>query len=248
LAKITAVIIDDEAPARDVIKTYLKEHPEIEVVAECSNGFEGLEAVQDLKPDMVFLDIQIPKITGFEMLELMEVQPVIVFVTAYDQYALKAFEASAADYLLKPFSRERFAEALDRARLFIKDRAQHDKVIAKLQSHREQQEYLQRVVVKEGSQILIVPVQKIFRLEAQDDYVMLHTPEGDLLKQKTMKFFEEHLDPGDFVRIHRSHIVRISFIKQIELFGKSSYKAVLKNNQILPVSRSGHARLKEIFD
>lgn len=112
MAKITAVIIDDEAPARDVIKTYLKEHPEIEVVAECSNGFEGLKAVQDLKPDMVFLDIQIPKITGFEMLELMEVQPVIVFVTAYDQYALKAFEASAADYLLKPFSRERFAEAL----------------------------------------------------------------------------------------------------------------------------------------
>lgn len=107
---------------------------------------------------------------------------------------------------------------------------------------------MQRVVVKEGSQILIVPVQKIFRLEAQDDYVMLHTPEGDLLKQKTMKFFEDHLDPDDFVRIHRSHIVRISFIKQIELFGKSSYKAVLKNNRILPVSRSGHARLKEIFD
>ncbi|MFQ5651781.1 MAG: LytR/AlgR family response regulator transcription factor [bacterium] len=248
MKKITAVIIDDEGPARQVIRTYLREYADIEVKAECSNGFEGLKKINQLEPDLVFLDIQMPKITGFEMLELLENVPVLIFSTAYDQYALKAFEVSAADYLLKPYSRERFAEAISRARIFMQDRTLHQKVLTDLVAHREQQvEVLQRVVVKSGRQIHIIAVDRLLWLEAQDDYVLLHTKDGDFLKAKTMKYFEAHLDPKEFVRIHRSHLVSVAFIKQIELFGKESYRAVLKSGVVLPVSRSGHAKLKEML-
>ncbi len=248
MTKIKAMIIDDEAPARDVIKNYLKNFADIEVVAEAGNGFEGVKVIQEKKPDLLFLDIQMPKLSGFEMLELLDHMPVIIFSTAYDQYALKAFEKSAADYLLKPYSRERFREAITRALLFVRDKTKHQEVIKGIVRHHESQpEFLERVVVKEGAQIFVIPVDKLHWLEAQDDYVMLHLKDGQFLKQKTMKYFEEHLDPKDFVRIHRSYIARIAMIKQIELSSKESYTVVLTNGQKLPVSKSGHAKLKEVL-
>ena len=246
--KIKVIIVDDEAPARDVIKNYLSDFADIEIVAEASNGFDGVRVIQEQQPDLLFLDIQMPKISGFEMLELLEKPPVIIFSTAYDQYALQAFEKSAADYLLKPYSRQRFHEAVTRALLFVKDKTKHREVIKGIVRHRDAQpEYLERVVVKEGAQIFVIPVDKLHWLEAQDDYVMLHLKDSQFLKQKTMKYFEEHLDPKDFVRIHRSSMVRIAMIKQIELSGKESYAVVLNSGEKLPVSKSGHTRLKEIL-
>ncbi len=242
------VIIDDEAPAREVIKNYLKDNSEINIKAECENGFEGIKAIQQFKPDIIFLDIQMPKITGFEILELLEEKPVIIFSTAYDQYALKAFEVNAADYLLKPYSRERFAEALNRALALTQDKPASDRIIeGVVNQHDKDVEYLERLVVKTGSKVSIIPVTKLYWLEAQDDYVMLHSKDGNFLKQKTMKYFESHLDPKEFVRTHRSYIVRISIIKQIELFGKESYQVMLTNGKSLPVSRTGHAKLKAIL-
>jgi len=217
-------------------------------MAECGNGFEGLKAIQQFNPDLVFLDIQMPKISGFEMLELIEEMPVIIFVTAYDQYALKAFEVNAADYLLKPFSKARFQDALNKAFALIHDKTKSHEIIKGIVNHIDAgQEFLERIVIKTGTKISIIPVNHLHWLEAQDDYVMLHTKEGDFLKQKTMKYFEEHLDPAIFVRIHRSHIVRIAIIKQIEIFAKESYQVILPDGKTLPVSKSGHARLKQLL-
>ncbi|MCH7679801.1 response regulator transcription factor [candidate division KSB1 bacterium] len=245
---LNVVIIDDEAPAREVIKNYLKKYDYLRIKAECENGFEGIKAIQEFKPDIIFLDIQMPKITGFEMLELLQKKPVLVFSTAYDQYALKAFEVSAADYLLKPYSRERFDEAMNRALTLTNDKPANDKIVNGILKHQDENvDYLERIVVKTGSKISIIPVRKLFWLEAQDDYVMLHSKDGNFLKQKTMKYFESHLDPKEFVRAHRSYIVRISIIKQIELFGKESYRLILSNGQNLPVSRTGHVKLKAIL-
>jgi len=250
-----AIIIDDEPLARGVIKKYLEEYPYIEVLRECENGFEGLKAIQESAPDLVFLDIQMPKLTGFEMLELLaagspaENPPVIIFVTAYEQYALKAFEASAADYLLKPFSPERFREALQRALLFVKDKPGFGHKMERLiRQHDDRPEYLERVVVKDGSKITVIPLEKLTRLEAQDDYVMLHTKEGKFLKQKTLKYFEAHLPPNDFIRIHRSHIVKFSVIRQIEAAGRDSYEVRLTNGESLPLSKSGYRRLKQMIE
>ncbi|MFQ5639229.1 MAG: LytR/AlgR family response regulator transcription factor [bacterium] len=243
------VVIDDEAPARDLIKHYLQKDARFNVVAECSNGFEGIKVLHELTPDVVFLDVQMPKLTGFEMLELMEDLPVIIFSTAFDQYALKAFEVNAVDYLLKPYSQDRFREAVEKALAKLQDRDSNRKRIAGLIAHHHSLvEYLERIVVKSGSHIYIIPIEKVLFLEAQDDYVMLNTKEGPFLKQKTMKFFEEHLDPKEFVRIHRSYIVKISLIKKIELFAKESYRVLLANGKTLPVSKSGHTRLKEMFN
>jgi two-component system LytT family response regulator len=247
--KITSIIIDDEKLARDIIKKYLKGFKQIEILAECSNGFEGIKSINEMKPDLIFLDIQMPKITGFEMLELLDEKPVIIFTTAYDQYALKAFEYSAIDYLLKPFSEDRFREAVEKAAEKLSNKNKFVKEVTKLEMHlAEKEEKLERVVVKSGAKISIVPVDKINYLEAQDDYVMLYTDEGKFLKQKTMKYFEDHLEPSDFIRIHRSYIVRLIKIKQLELFEKESYRAILTDGKSLPVSKSGYAKLKEIFN
>jgi two-component system LytT family response regulator len=247
--KITAIIIDDEKLAREIIKKYIKGFKQVEILDECSNGFEGIKAINEMKPDLVFLDIQMPKITGFEMLELLDEKPVIIFTTAYDQYALKAFEFSAIDYLLKPFSEERFHEAVEKAAERLSNKNKFVKDVTKLETHlAEKEEKLERVVVKSGAKISIVPVDKINYFEAQDDYVMLYTDEGKFLKQKTMKYFEDHLEPSDFIRIHRSYIVRLTKIKQLELFEKESYRAILTDGKSLPVSKSGYSRLKEIFN
>lgn len=243
-----AIIIDDEPLAREIIKKYLKAFPEIEVVSECSNGFEGIKAINEYKPGIIFLDVQMPKISGFEMLELLDELPVVIFTTAFDQYALKAFEANAADYLLKPFSEERFKEAIAKASVFLSDKLKNRQIIDNVfEQMDKRQEFLERIVIKNGPKIHIIPVEKISYIEAQDDYVMLNTSEGRFLKQKTMKFFEDHLNPGEYIRIHRSYLVRLSEVKQIELFEKESYRVILSSGKMLPVSKSGYSKLKEIF-
>ncbi len=248
MKKIKSVIIDDEKLAREIIKNYLNDNDKIELVSECSNGFDGIKVINDLKPDLIFLDIQMPKINGFEMLELLDEPPVIIFTTAFDQYALKAFEVNAIDYLLKPFSRERFDEALNKAYLRIKDKSKSTGAIKNLIAQNESTtQYLERIVIKDGPKISIVPTGSIKYLEAQDDYVMIYSDEGKFLKQKTMKYFEEHLNSKDFVRIHRSYIASIKRLKKIELLEKETYQIILEDKTSLPVSKSGYDKLKDIL-
>lgn len=247
--KIRAVAIDDEKLALDIIGEYLKNVEDMELIGVCRNGFEGLKAISELSPDIIFLDIQMPKINGFEMLELIDDPPVVIFTTAFDQYALKAFEVNATDYLLKPFSKERFEDALAKAKRLLKDKNKAADSINKLEKYNEENlENLERIVVKNGQKIIIISIDDIDYFEAQDDYVMLHSSKGKFLKQKTMKYFEEHLDPKNFMRVHRSYIVKINSIRQIELFEKESYKIILKDGRDIPVSKSGYSKLKEIFN
>jgi two-component system LytT family response regulator len=246
--KIKTIIIDDEKLAREVIKNYLAGYPEYAIVAECSNGFEGIKAINELLPDLIFLDIQMPKINGFEMLELIDEPPVIVFTTAFDQYALKAFEVNAADYLLKPFSGERFGEALNKANIHLSEKDVQANVIKNLIRHTEKrEEYLTRVIIKDGPKITVVTAEDINFIEAQDDYVLIFTEEGKHLKQKTMKYFEENLNPNDFIRVHRSFITAIKKIEKIQLLQKETYQLTLKNGMKIPVSKTGYARLKDLI-
>jgi two-component system LytT family response regulator len=246
--KITVIIIDDESLARQIIRKFLSNHSEIEILAECSNGFEGVKKINELKPDLIFLDIQMPKLTGFEMLDLIDNPPIIIFTTAYDQYAISAFEVNAVDYLLKPFSSERFEEALQKTKHLLNNRMKQSDIVKELIRHNQETvEYLERIVIKDGSKIHIVPLDSIKYFEAQDDYVMVHSSEGNLLKQKTMKYFEEHLPPEDFVRIHRSYIIPVTRIKKIELVEKETYKVILDDGTGLPVSKSGYDKLKTVF-
>jgi two-component system, LytTR family, response regulator len=243
--KIKTIIIDDEKLARQITKGYLSKHPEIEIIAECSNGFDAVKKINEDKPDLIFLDIQMPKISGFEMLELLEDPPAIIFTTAYDQYAIKAFEVSAVDYLLKPFSEERFNEALKKSYSLIEDKFQQNSAIKNIIDHHDEKiEFLERIVIKDGSKISIVPVDSIKWIEAQDDYVMINSEQGRFLKKKTMKFFENHLDENLFIRIHRSYIINADFIQHLEQKGKESYQLILKNGRELPVSKTGLSKLK----
>jgi two-component system LytT family response regulator len=243
--KITAIIIDDEKLAREITKGYLAKHSNIEILSECSNGFDAVKKINELKPDIIFLDIQMPKISGFEMLELLEDPPVIIFTTAFDHYAIKAFEVNAADYLLKPFSEERFGEALKKSYAYLQDKFQHNSVIQNIIEHNDKKiEFLERVVIKEGSKISIIPVDTIKWIEAQDDYVMINSDQGRFLKQKTMKYFENHLDENSFIRIHRSYIINVDFIQHLEQTGKESYQLILKNGKQLPVSKTGLSKLR----
>jgi two-component system LytT family response regulator len=246
--KVKVLIIDDEKLARDIIKSYLKNYNNVELLAECSNGFDAVKQINDLKPDLIFLDIQMPKLTGFEMLELIEEPPVIIFTTAFDQYALKAFEVNATDYLLKPFSETRFKEALEKSFKLLTNKPEAVKKLSTLvKSVENRDEYLDRVVIKNGQKILIIPIAELRYIEAQDDYTMLYTDKGNFLKQKTMKYFDENLNPSDFIRIHRSYFVKLSLIKQIELFEKESYRVILSDGIKLPVSKSGYQNLREII-
>ena len=242
---IRVVLVEDEEPARDLVKHYLENHPELELVGEFSDGFSGLKGIQELKPDLLILDIQMPKLTGFEILELLESPPVVVFTTAYDEFAIKAFELNATDYLLKPFSRERFDAAMQKAMERAKVPTGQKKAVEDLLRHVEENERLDRVVVKSGSKIKVIPVEKISYIEAQDDYVMIYTDTGKHLKEKTMKYFEAHLDPAVFARLHRSYIARIDQIVQIELYEKDSYVAVLKDGAKLRISENGYRNLKK---
>lgn len=244
---IKAVIVEDEKLARDIIHNHLKDYPDIEVTGEYEDGFSGLKAINEMKPDLVFLDIQMPKLTGFELLEVLDHKPAIIFTTAFDQYAIRAFELNAVDYLLKPFSRDRFSEAIKKARGRL-DSGGVD-IAHKLIEHIDKQpERIHRVVVRSRSTIHVIPVDEIRYLQAEDDYVMIYTGDNKYLKQKTMKYFESHLPPEDFIRIHRSYIARLSEISQLQLYEKDSYIVILKNGIKLPVSKSGLPRLKTSLD
>lgn len=241
---IRVILIDDEPLARSVLSSFLCDIPEIEIIGEYANGFEGLKGISDQKPDLVFLDIQMPKLNGFEMLELIDELPHIIFVTAYDHYAVKAFENNAVDYLLKPFSQDRLISAFQKAKERIDKPSSKESVRELVDAHQEQSEIIDRIAVKTGSKIRIIYADEIEYLESQDDYVMIYTADGKYLKQKTMKFFETHLPTNAFVRVHRSYMVRIDFVDQIELYEKDSYIVKLKNSQTIPVSKSGYNRLR----
>jgi len=247
MKKIRAIIIEDEKLARDLIKEYMQDIDNIELVGESPDGFSGLKAISELKPDLIFLDIQMPKISGFEMLELIEVLPHIIFTTAYDQYAIKAFEMNAVDYLLKPFSKERFDLAIEKVIDRINLDVQGEEVKKLVEHFGTSEELLDRVVVKKGSKIIIIPVDQINYIESQDDYVMIHSSSGNFLKQRTMNYFETHLDNSVFIRIHRSFIVRINQIEQMELYEKDSYILILKTGDKLRVSKTGYKNLKKVL-
>ncbi|MCP4456977.1 MAG: response regulator [Cytophagales bacterium] len=248
MSKVRVLVVDDEHLAREIIRSFIDKDDDVELIGECSDGFDGFRMINELKPDLVFLDVMMPKLTGFEMLELLEDPPVMIFSTAYDEYAIKAFEKNAIDYLLKPYSQERFAEALEKAKNMVASREEGNSKLSTLVSdNKGTTELLSRVAVKTGSKIHIVSVDKIKYLEAQDDYVKLYTEEGNFLKQNTMKYYESHLPPDDFMRIHRSYIVRVKEISRLELIGKDSHVAQLHDGTQLAVSRSGYANLKEVL-
>jgi two-component system LytT family response regulator len=240
---ITTILIDDEPLARDIIKYYLNDYPDIQIVAECSDGFEGLKAISKLKPDLIFLDIQMPKITGFEMLELVDERPAVIFTTAFDEFAIKAFEVNAVDYLLKPIEKVRFDAALARlpARIGVNDVSAGDLALDAVLTDTAPRN---RVVVKNNGVIKIIPTADIHYLEADDDHVRLSTADGVFFKNKTMNYFEQLLDADQFIRIHRSYIINLNQVTRIELKEKDSYIVLLKSEIWLPVSKSGYSRLK----
>lgn len=252
MSVIRIMIVEDERPARDLLRTYLEEFSELEIVGEYDNGFDGLKAINELLPDAIFLDVQMPKLTGFEMLEVMEHHPEVIFTTAYDQFAIRAFERNAVDYLLKPFSRDRFRGAISKLKSRLEsqpDEVVEESSIEKIRQHLVQSdEKLHRVVIKKSGKIHVISTRDINYLEAQDDYVMIYTNEGRFLKQQTMKYFEEHLDTQQFVRVHRSYIANITCIERIEPYEKSNFILILKDGNKVPVSRSGMQVLRENLD
>lgn len=244
--KIRAVIVDDEELARQIVREMLKPYADIEIMAECANGFDAVRTISELKPDLVFLDIQMPKLDGFEVLELIGRDFAVIFATAYDEHALRAFEVHAVDYLLKPFRAERFDAALKRARERIGQKlpAQPEQLAA---AARAPGQYAERVVVKDGTRVQIIPVAKLDYVEAQDDYISLASAGKKYLKQQTISSLEASLDPNTFVRIHRSCIVNLERVTRLEPFGKDTHVAILNDGARLPVSRAGHARLKDFL-
>jgi len=243
--KIRTLIIDDESLARDLLRHYLSKDERVELVGECSNGFEGVLGIQELNPDLVFLDIQMPKITGFEMLELIPNPPVIIFSTAYDQFAIRAFEANAIDYLLKPYPFERVVAALNKAVEKLKSKTTSPEIEKLIETHDEDSGMLNRIVVKSGRKIQVIPVESIYYIESQDDFVMIYCVEGHFMKQKTMKFFEQHLDGKQFVRIHRSYLLNLSHISEIQQYEKETWIVLTKQGAKLKVSKTGYTNLKE---
>tara|TARA_R110001592_G_scaffold363109_2_gene680421 strand:- start:110295 stop:111014 length:720 start_codon:yes stop_codon:yes gene_type:complete len=232
------IIVDDEPLAISVVEEYLKDY-DVEVLATCLNGFEAIKAIQEHQPDLVFLDIQMPKVNGFELLEILENKPKVIFATAFDQFAIKAFEHQAVDYLLKPFSKERFAKAM--ANVPQQDGTKIEQSVA----HYQKEERSNRIVVKDGQDIKIIPIQDVVYLEAYDDYVKIHTVKDCFLKKHTLSKFEDSLPINKFVRVHRSFMINVSFLLKIEQLTKDSYRAVLKNDEAVQISRSGHLKLKQ---
>lgn len=243
------LVIDDEPLARMVVLEYLQPYnTQIEVLQECGDGFEGIKAIMQHQPDLIFLDVQMPKINGFEMLELVEQAPQVIFTTAFDEYAIKAFETHAVDYLLKPFSRERFNKAVEK----YLAQAPAEKPSVKpteelLETAAQSPAQHERVVVKTGTKVKIIPVQDIEYLAADDDYVSIYTAEGSFLKNKTMSFFEQMLDARQFARVHRSYMVSVSQITRIDPYEKDAHVAILKSGKRIPVSKAGYAKLKQVL-
>ena len=245
---IKTVLIDDEPLARSIVKEYLQSYGDIEIVHECGDGFEGVKAVINHEPDLIFLDIQMPKINGFEMLELLDHTPSLIFTTAFDEYAIKAFEAHAVDYLLKPFSKERFDKAIQKWMLQRSFSQSKETIPPLLDAVSKQHGDHQRIVVKTGNNIRIIPVQEIHYLEAYDDYVKIYVQDGMHLKKKTMSFYEEVLDNNQFIRVHRSFILHVSQLTKIESFEKDNYVALLKCGARIPLSKAGFVKLKGVLN
>lgn len=236
------IIIDDEPLARSIVKEYLQSYSDIDVIAECNDGFEGMKAIQQYEPDLIFLDIQMPKINGFEMLELIENPPAVIFTTAFDEFAIKAFEQNATDYLLKPFSKERFDKAIQKYLQSAKSQSQ-----GVLETAAQSPAQQNRIVVKDGNRIKIIPVNQIHYLEGADDYVKIVTAEGTFLKKRTMNFFEQSLSAYHFVRIHRSYIVNTQLITRIDVYEKDSHLVLLTTGAKIPASKTGYIKLKEVL-
>jgi two-component system LytT family response regulator len=241
------IIIDDEPLARSIVKEYLHFHPELELIAECNDGFEGVKSIQQFQPDLIFLDIQMPKINGFEMLELIEEPPAVIFTTAFDEYAIHAFESHAVDYLLKPFSRDRFDKAISKWKQLSKTSSPKDQLTPLLESVSNSPAEQHRVVVKLSGKIRIIPVDDIHFLEAADDYVKIHTKDGAFLKNKTMAHFETVLNKNQFVRTHRSFMVNVTEITRIDPYEKDNHLAILKSGGRVPVSKTGYVKLKSVL-
>ncbi len=246
MSKVRVVVVDDEMLARSVLCEYLREHGDIEIVAECENGFEAVKAVAELKPDLLFVDVQMPRLDGFEVLELIGQDVRVIFVTAYDKYAVRAFEVHAVDYLLKPFSAERLGEALDHVRSKL---AKHESLpIASLTAAaRPEGAKVERVLIRDGAQVHVIPVSKIDYAEAQDDYVCYRSEGKRFLKQQTLAEAEATLDASRFIRIHRSYILNIERLAKLELYAKDSHAAILRDGTRLPVSRTGYSRLNALL-
>jgi two-component system LytT family response regulator len=242
---IRSIIIDDEPLARSIVREYLQGQDRIEIVQECNDGLEGVKAIMQHKPHLIFLDIQMPKINGFEMLELLEEKPSVIFTTAFDEYAIKAFETHAVDYLLKPFTKERFDKAVEK--FFSQAPAQKKHTEELLQSATHLPSQSERIVVKTAGKIKIIPVPEILYLEAADDYVKIHTKEGSFLKNKTMGFFENTLPQDQFVRTHRSYILNVQEITRIDPYEKENHLAILRSGARIPISKNGYGKLKEVL-
>ena len=240
-----AILIDDEPLARQLIRSLLQPYPQISIVAECGDGFEGFKAIQELAPDLIFLDIQMPRLNGFEMLELLDNPPAVIFTTAFDEYALKAFEAHAVDYLLKPITKDRFEKAMQKWLLQAanKDRPQ----VSALLENNIYEGYQHRIVVKDNSLIRIIPAQDIYYIEANDDYIKIVTKDGSYLKKSTLSHIEQTLDPQQFVRVHRSYLVPVTQLMRIEPYEKESHIALLHCGAKVTVSKSGMAKLKTLL-
>jgi two-component system LytT family response regulator len=260
VATLRAVIVDDERPARELLREYLGREAGVEVVAECANGFEAVKVIGEQRPDLVFLDIQMPKLDGFEVLELIDPGPEVVFVTAYDEYALKAFEVHAVDYLLKPFARERLSEALALARTrraagggaMSGSGAAATGASPVTPGHlaaaaRRPGQFVERLLIKDGAQVHVIPAERLDYLEAQDDYVAIHSGGKTHLKAGTLAEMSAGLDPDRFVRIHRSFVLNVERLSRLELYAKDSRMALLADGRELPVSRAGYTRLKELL-
>jgi two-component system LytT family response regulator len=241
--RLRVAVVDDEPLARDLIREFLSHHPNVEIVAECANGFDAVREIEKVKPDLVFLDIQMPKLTGFEVLELLNEPVPVIFVTAYEEFAIRAFEVHAVDYLLKPVSQERLDEALKHAaeRLRIGHAPDYHALVRDAQS---KQGWLERVLIREGTNVHVLPVASIDYAEAQDDYVCFHAAGTTHLKTMRLNELADRLDPGKFVRIHRSFVLNLDRLARIELYAKDSRIVILKNGDRLPVSRAGYDRLK----
>jgi two-component system LytT family response regulator len=250
------VLVDDEAPARSLLREYLASHLDVTVAGECANGFEAVKVIAESTPDVVFLDVQMPKLDGFEVLELLDPGPVVVFCTAYDEYALRAFEVHAADYLLKPFGRERLAEALTRVRSRLAEArrggvttavATAPSARALAASARPAGRWVERLLIKDGAKVTVIPVDQVDYLEAQDDYVEIHAQGKAWLKNEALADLAGGLDPARFVRVHRSFVLNLERLARLEPYGKDSRVAILHDGRQLPVSRAGYTRLRELM-
>jgi Response regulator of the LytR/AlgR family len=246
MKKLRTLVVDDEELARKVLRELLSAHDEIEIVAECKNGLEAVKAVSDHKPDLLFLDVQMPKLTGFDVLELIGTDISVIFVTAYDEYAMKAFEVHAVDYLLKPVGKERLAAALQRVNVRSSEKMPAPTELTA--TSRPSGQFAERLVVKDGTRVTLIPVAKLDYAEAQDDYVALASEGKKHLKQQTIASLEAALDPKQFVRVHRSYMVNLERVTRIEPYGRDSRVAVLSSGVRLPISRAGYARLQLLLD